>query len=145
MPVTTPPPDTVATEPDVPHVPPDAVLDKLTGLPMHTSDVPDMVPALGAGNMPTVADETAVPQTLVTEYRTASLPMETADNKPVLATDATLPVDEVLHTPPVTVTLNVPVVPMHTVDGPLTVPATGIGVTVSVCVATALPQKLVTV
>lgn len=70
------------------------------------------------------------------------------------ATPVTTPVDAfteaivalpVVHRPPLTVLVNVAVVPVHAVDGPLIVPALAPVVTVTFAVAVVLPQLLVTV
>jgi hypothetical protein len=50
-----------------------------------------------------------------------------------------------LQIPPAAVSLRLMVVPAHTVDGPLMVPACGSGLTVMDCIAVAVPQLLVTV
>ena len=50
-----------------------------------------------------------------------------------------------LHAPPVVPSLNDVVEPAHTVAVPLIVPATGNGLTVTICVATVVPQVFVTV
>lgn len=63
---------------------------------------------------------------------------------PVLLTLATA-VLLLLHTPPVTASLNVVVPPVHTVMVPVMVPADGVPDTVTVVVALAVPQLLVTV
>ena len=57
------------------------------------------------------------------------------------ATDASL----LLHTPPVAVALSVMPAPTHTAVGPLMVPATGAGATVTPSVVNALAQPVVTV
>lgn len=54
-------------------------------------------------------------------------------------------ISEVLHTPLPVASLKVPAAPVHIVDGPLTVPAPDSGLTVSIQVAVAVPQPLVTV
>jgi hypothetical protein len=109
----------------------------------HTLVAPVIVP--GTGNTLTEKDKVAaaVPQELVTEYEMMTLPADTPDTTPVpliVATDMLL----LLHTPPGVPSVNVVVAPTHTPDAPAIVPATGIGLTVIGCVATAAPQELVT-
>lgn len=69
------------------------------------------------------------------------------------ATPFTIPVDAptvaivlllLLQVPPLTVEVSVAGVPVHTLDGPLMVPAVAPALTVTVVVATAVPQLLVT-
>ena len=55
------------------------------------------------------------------------------------------PVETELQVPPVATSLNVVVDPAQTVVVPVIVPAIGNGLTVTVVVATAVPQLLVTV
>lgn len=50
-----------------------------------------------------------------------------------------------LQVPPLTASVNVMVEPAHTDDGPLIAPAVGAAVIVTVVVAVAVPQLLVTV
>ena len=51
----------------------------------------------------------------------------------------------VLHVPPLAASLRVILAPTQTLVAPVIVPATGNGLTVITCVATAVPQLLVTV
>jgi hypothetical protein len=73
-----------------------------------------------------------------------AVPASTPDTMPlvpIVATDVLL----LVHVPPVTVFDNVIVVLTATVFGPVMDPALGSGLTVTILVATALPQLLVTV
>ena len=63
---------------------------------------------------------------------------------PVALTVAT-PAVLLLHTPPAAASANVVAVPVHTVVVPVIVPAVGVADTVTVVVAVAVPQLLVTV
>jgi hypothetical protein len=56
-----------------------------------------------------------------------------------------MPVDPELHAPPVTALLNVVVLPTQTDEVPVMLPASGKGFTVTVLVAMAEPQLLLTV
>jgi hypothetical protein len=85
---------------------------------------------------------TAVPQLLVTVYNMVSIPADTPVTNPPLVTVA-VPL-LALHTPPVAASVSVADVPIVTVDTPDIVPAFGIGLTVTACVAVAVPQPLVT-
>ena len=72
------------------------------------------------------------------------MPAETPVTIPPLLMVAT-PVDTELQVPPVTASFNVVAEPAQTVVVPVMVPATGNGLTVTVVVATAVPQLLVIV
>lgn len=61
---------------------------------------------------------------------------------PVVFTDATAAL-AVLHVPPETASVKVMAEPVQTVAGPLTVPAEGTRLTVSVAVVNAVPQVAV--
>ena len=50
-----------------------------------------------------------------------------------------------VHTPPLTASVSVAVAPTHTLDAPVMLPADGVAVTFTVCIAVADPQLLVTV
>ena len=52
---------------------------------------------------------------------------------------------EALHTPPLAASVRVILAPTQTDDAPLILPASGVGLTSIVFVATAVPQLLVTV
>lgn len=75
----------------------------------------------------------------------ASLPAAIAVTTPIVLTEATDPADEVLHTPPLTVLLNVVALPTQRAPAPDMVPASGTGVMERVTVAVAVPQAFVTV
>ena len=72
------------------------------------------------------------------------MPAVTPVTIPVVLTVATVGV-LLLHTPPVVASVNVAVVPVQTVVVPVMLPALGVPDTVTVVVALALPQLLVTV
>ena len=73
------------------------------------------------------------------------VPLVNPVTTPVALTVAT-PVDTELHTPaPPVALLSVVVVVGHSVSRPVMVPATGNGFTVTIAVAAAVPQLLVTV
>ena len=71
-------------------------------------------------------------------------PAVTPVTTPPALTDA-IPAAPELHVPPVLVALSVMVVDRQTVEGPEMVPAVGVGLTVTVYVALAVPQLVVTV
>ena len=62
---------------------------------------------------------------------------------PVLLTVA-IPVETLLHTPPVIASVNDVVALTHTFEMPLTVPAIGNGLMLTVAVAVAIPQAVET-
>lgn len=138
------PPLTVATpELLLLHVPPETLSVKVIARPAHNDPAPDIVPAAGRGLMVTGAVATAVPQPFVTEYVIEAYPADTPLTIPPL-TEAT---DELLelHNPPEDASVNVIVEPIHAEEPPTIAPATGRGFTVTILVASALPQPFVTV
>ena len=74
-----------------------------------------------------------------------AVPAATPVTTPVVAFTLAIVALLVVHKPPVTVLVNVAVVPVHAVDGPLMLPAVAPVVTVTFAVAVVLPQLLVTV
>jgi hypothetical protein len=73
-----------------------------------------------------------------------AVPAVTPVTVPVLPTVAT-PVAVLLHAPPVAASVKPVVEPAHTIAVPVMLPADGNGLTVTVVVAAAVPQPLVTV
>ena len=72
------------------------------------------------------------------------MPVATPVTTPALLTVASAAL-LLLQVPPVVASVSVMVAPVHTIAGPVMVPADGAGLTVSACVATAVPQLVVTV
>ena len=73
------------------------------------------------------------------------LPAATPVTTPVLASIVATAVVPLLQVPPAILLLSIMVVPTHTEEAPLMVPAFGIGLTVMFADAVADPQTLVTV
>ena len=65
-PVTTPPDETVALALLALHTPPDTGFVSVMAAPSHTKPGPEILPAVIAGPIVTVVEETSVPQALVT-------------------------------------------------------------------------------
>lgn len=123
-------------------LPPVEVLVKVPLVPVHNVAGPESVPAdVGA---PTVTTKLAtdVPQLLVTVYCMVSIPAVIPPTTPVLSASA-LPL-VALQVPPVAVVERVIPEPTHTLPGPLMVPASGNGLTVTLAVAAVVPQAVVT-
>jgi hypothetical protein len=125
-------------------IPPLAELLNEVVLPAQTVAVPVMVPASGSGLTVTICVATAVPQLFVTVYDIVAVPADTPVTTPLVLTVA-IPEAPVLHVPPLTELLNVVVLPAQTVAMPVIAPASGSGLTVTICVVTAVPQLFVTV
>ena len=131
-PDTRPEPSTDATEPfDDVHEPPATVSDSETEEPTQTAEAPVMVPAKGAGSTVTAFVAVPLPHELVTEYEISTVPLETPVTIPVLPTVAIAPSEED-HVPPVVTLLKVIVLPAHTTEAPVMVPADDNGLTVTV-------------
>lgn len=141
-PVTLPDPSTVATEPALlVQLPPVEVSPRVViEPPSQTAIVPVMV--AGIGLMVTAWVAIAVPQELVTVYKTVSMPAVA----PVTVVPVTIAWPfEALHVPPVVASATVIAPTAHMLDGPVMVPAVGVAITVIVEVAYKVPQLLVTV
>jgi hypothetical protein len=130
-PVTRPEPSTVAKElfDDV-HEPPETVSDKEIEAPTQTEEAPVTVPAKGAGSTVTVFVAIPLPHALDSEYEISTVPAETPVTIPVLPTVAIAALDDD-QVPPVVVLLKVMVLPAHTKDAPVIVPADDNGLTVT--------------
>jgi hypothetical protein len=127
------------------HVPPATVSDKVTVEDGHTEVAPVIAPANAAGVTEIVEVATAVPQLLVTEYEILATPPATPVTTPVVApTVATVP-SLVLQVPPEAPSVKVLETPAHNVDTPVTVPATGSGLTVIGKVTVTVPHEATTV
>jgi len=124
-------------------VPPPVASVSVVDEPMHTAVAPLMLPATGAGDTFTTSVTVAVPQLLVTVYDIVVKPDETPVTTPVALMVAAAGL-LLLHTPPDTASVRVMFRPMHTLAGPLMVPPTGEGFTVTALVAVAVPHLLVT-
>lgn len=124
------------------HVPPVEVLVKVPLVPVQMVAGPDSVPAEVGEPTVTTKLETAVPQLLVTVYCMVSRPAVMPPTTPVLSASA-LPL-VALHVPPVAVVVSVMPEPTQTLPGPVIVPASGSGLTVTAAVAAVVPQAVVT-
>jgi hypothetical protein len=92
----------------------------------------------------TFAVAKALPQLLITVYAIVAVPGAMPLTMPPAETVAIVVV-VLLNVPPVGVDDSVTLLPAHTSDGPVIVPATGSGVTVTFAVTVVLPHELVTV
>ena len=134
--------DAVAAEDEF-QVPLLAASLKVTVAPAHTTDVPLIAPALGSGLTVTTLVALAEPQLLVTVYDIVAVPAaEPVIAPPLNPREATA--DDELQAPPLVASLKVTVAPIHNDAVPFIVPAFGIEFTVTVFVAFAVPQLLVT-
>ena len=125
------------------HAPPVTASLKVIVEDSHTVVVPVIEPAFGNGLTVTAVVATAVPQLLVTEYDTFTLPAATPVTIPAELTVA-IELLLLLHTPPVVASFNVVVADGQTVVVPVIVPAPGNGLTVTAAEVVAVPQLLVT-
>lgn len=119
-------------------VPPVAVSVKVIVVPVHIVPPPPIVPAVT--DVPIVIPSVAValPHAVVTVYMTVFAPELAGVSTPELLIVAVLLLTD--HTPPVLPSVYVAVLPVHTIPGPVTVPASGKAFTVTVFVAVAVPQ-----
>lgn len=124
-------------------IPPKAKLPRVMVAEAHKDEAPVIAPALGNGFIEIVFVAVAVPQTLVTEYITVSIPAVTPVTIPVLPIEASALL--ILHVPPIIASVIVVVELTHNVDAPLTIPALGNGLTATVAILVAVPQPLVMV
>ena len=109
---------------------------------MHTVDGPVIEPANGNGLMVMIFVALAVPQALETTYNIVSVPTLTPVTSPPVT--VALPLLAV-HIPPVAGSVKEMDAPVHTMEAPLIVPATGKLLMVIAFVADAVPHALVTV
>jgi hypothetical protein len=137
------PPDTVAFVLLALHTPPGVPSVSVIEAPSHTLVDPEIVPAVIAAPIVTSSVAVAVPHEFVTVYITVSTPAVMAVNVPPPEIVALLLVT--LHVPPGTTSVYAPVMPTQIVEEPVTVPADGLGVTLTVFTAEVVPQLLVTV
>ena len=144
-PVTTPVVLTVATAVLVlDQVPPDAASVRVILALVHTRAGPLMQPAVGVRFTVTGAVVSEVPQELLTEYVMVTLPVVMPVTTPDELTVATVLL-ELIQVPPLTLGVRVMLLPVHTDEGPVRLPAGKDELTVTTMVAWALPQVLVTV
>lgn len=135
------PPLTVATPVlELAHVPPPMVGVIVIDEPAHTADGPEIVVD---GTVITVTSivSVAVPQALLKEYEMIAVPVVTPNTTPYPT--VAMESDELLQVPPVPVVVNAVTPPIHNVPLPEIVPDTGATLTVTACVAMAVPQPLV--
>ncbi len=146
IPVTTPVALTVATPVDTElHVPPPVASVRFVVVVGQAVRPPVIVPAVGVAVTVTTTVAAAVPQLLVTVYDMVDVPGIIPVTTPVALTVAT-PVETELHTPPAARSVSAVVPPAgQTVSPPVIAPAFGAGLTVTIAVAAAVPQLLVTV
>ena len=126
------------------HVPPVTASLRGTDPATHTILAPVMIPASDNGLTVTTTEAAAAPQLLVTVYETTEVPADKPVTVPPASTLA-IELDTLLHAPPGAVSLRVVVASMHTDAVPVIVPALGRGFIVTVIVAAATPQLLLTV
>jgi hypothetical protein len=128
-PVTTPETETVASALLLLHTPvPDPSVNVMVD-PTHTLEDPEMLPALGNAFTLIVFVAIAVPHTLVTAYPMVSRPAVT----PVITGPVAEAEEfELLHVPPVTLSVKVTEDPVQTPDAPEITPGLGKGFTVMV-------------
>ena len=105
---------------------------------------PEIVPAVGVVFTVTTCVATALPQTFVTVYEIAVVPVASPVTSPAVPIVATAG-DAELQDPPGAASVTAAVAPEHSTVLPVIVPATGKAFTVTIRVAVALPQLLVTV
>lgn len=125
-------------------VPPGALEDKVARLPMHTVAGPVMVPASGTGVTVTRRLAANEPQPLVVVYDTMAVPAASPVAMPATSM-ATIEGAVEDHVPPSVVSENNIEAPRHIMLLPSSVPVSGSGFMVMVCVANEDPQELVTV
>ena len=140
-PVTTPP-ATVAEALLLLHAPPAGKAVRLIDEPVHTVDGPVIKPALTTVSIVMVFVAVDVQLMLVTVYIAVSTPAVTPVTTPPRTIACVL---LILHAPPAAGSVNVIEAPTQTLEGPLITPAFGDGFIVTVLVAMAVPQTLVTV
>ena len=118
MPVTMPDAPTEATEgaPEL-HVPPETEFDNKVVVPGHITGMPEIVPAEGGATTLIVTLTVLVPHALVFEYLIVSIPLDRPVTTPPLVMLAIVG-NELIHVPPVAVSVYVAELPMHTVAGP---------------------------
>lgn len=126
------------------HTPPTTVLLNVELAPGQIVSIPFMIPAFGAALTVTTLVAAADPQTPFTVYDMVDVPKVTPVTTPVEPTVATAGVTE-LQIPPVTASLSAVVAPGQTVAVPVIVPAFVEGLTVTIFVAAAVPQLVLTV
>ena len=142
IPIVTPPLTIATLVLLLPHTPPLIALLNVVDEPTHSDVAPVIVPATGNGLTVITCVSTAVPQPFVTEYEIMTLPAATPLTTPPL----TVAVKSLLlvQVPPPVALLNVIDDPTQTDVKPVIVPATGNGLTVTICVSTVVPQLFVT-
>jgi hypothetical protein len=137
-PVTTPPELTDALLLLLLHTPPATGSVNVPGDPRQIVEGPEIVPAVRTDVIFTILVAIAEPQPLVTVYIIVSNPAETAVSTPAPVMLACILL--ILHVPPGAASVYIVKPPTHIVDGPTITPATGAALTVTVVVATAVPQ-----
>jgi hypothetical protein len=125
-------------------VPPVAVSAKVTTEPTQTVPAPVILPAKGRALTVKTVVAADVPQTFTTVYEINVLPAAIPKTTPPASTVA-LPVETELQIPPGAASVRVVEEPAQALDAPVMLPETGNGLTVTVAMATAMPQVLVTV
>jgi hypothetical protein len=101
------------------------------------------MPEVGNEAIVTIFIAQAVPQLLLTEYDTGSVPALIPVTRPVPLTVA-LPLPA-LHVPPAVRSVSVIEVPVHRLSGPVIMPASGNGLIVIAALVLTLPQLLLIV
>jgi len=126
------------------HTPPGVALARVIVPPTATDEAPVIVPAAGAALTVTMCVAATLPQVPVDVNEIIAVPEAMPVTVPVVLTVA-LAGALLLHTPPLTELERRVVLPVHTVEAPLMVPASTGAATVTVVVAVAVPQVLDTV
>ena len=122
-------------------MPPVAVSDNCVVNPVQRFVTPEIVPVSGMSSTTIILEADSVAQPLLTVKYTVSVPALTPVISPLLTAALAL---LTLHTPPVTVSVRLMVLPAQTDEGPLIIPGSGNGLTVNVANAVSLPQPLLT-
>jgi len=145
---------TPMTTPDVPtvaiaallliQVPPLVASVKVIVAPEHTVVGPEMAATVGVAVRVIECVAIAVPQLLVTEYDITTEPPVTPVTTPPVLTVA-MAFEELIQVPPPAELVRLIVAPVHKVEEPVSVPALGLGLTVTTVVAATVPQLLLTV
>lgn len=126
------------------HVPPVTAFVSVVLLPVQTTELPEIVPAVTGLLTTTVCVANAVPQLPETVYEISTVPVAKPVTLPVVLTVA-IDVLLLLHVPPLTASVKVMLLPTQTTPGPEMVPADADVPTETLYVTRDVPQLLVMV
>ena len=143
IPVITPEAEIVELPVVVLHKPAEPPSVAVVVAPAHKVAALTTLPASGNVSMVINCHAVTVPQELVVEYFTVSIPVEIPLMTPV--TEMPIWPAAALHSPPATVSVAVVVAPAHKEAAVTTVPATANGLIVINCDAAAVPHEFVMV